>query len=90
MIVPENGELKKIAQQLLSLADNPKDVDYVMWPEPGFRVPEELAGRFVALRKSLETPKADVPAVEGASADEAPVEPVKRKPGRPKKNVEDQ
>lgn len=78
-IVPEHGELKKIAQQLLALADDRKDVDYVMWPEPGFRVPEELANKFVALRK-------EVPATEA----EAPVEPVRRKPGRPKKNVEDQ
>lgn len=85
MIIPEHGELKKIAQQLLALADNPKDVDYVMWPEPGFRVPEELAGKFVAFREGSDKSEAEVPATE-----QAPAEPVKRKPGRPKKNVEDQ
>lgn len=85
MIVPEHGELKKIAQQLLALADDRKDVDYVMWPEPGFRVPVELAEKFVEFRDKS---KAEVPAAP--EVEEAPAEPVKRKPGRPRKNVEDQ
>jgi hypothetical protein len=86
MIVPEPGNAKKIAQELLALADNFRDVDYVMWPEPGFRVPEALAAKFVAAHKDGGDVKSEVPAAEQVAEVSAAVEgPVKRKPGRPKK-----
>lgn len=76
---PENQ--KAMAKELLELADNFRDVEYVMWPEPGFRVPEDLFAKFLKARTSTSgsepEPEADEPKVES--------EPVKRKPGRPKK-----
>jgi hypothetical protein len=75
-IIPEPGELKKIAKELFALADDPRDVEYVSWPQASFKVSEELGARFVASR-------------ETAPVEDAPVEPVKRKPGRPKKVQEE-
>lgn len=73
-------ELKNLAKELLALADNPRDVEYVMWPEPGFRVPEDLATKFVAGRGT---------AVEQTEqATEVEEVPVRRKPGRPKKEAQ--
>lgn len=82
MIVPEPENVKAIARKLLDLADRPLSVEYVMWPEVGFRVPEELAARFV---EAWETPEASG---EQVPAETPEAEPVKRKPGRPKKIVE--
>lgn len=77
-ILPEPENLKSIAKELLALAVDPKDVNYVMWPEPGFEVPEELAARFVAAREGAEPDKpVEVPVEE-------PVKP-KKAVGRPKK-----
>jgi hypothetical protein len=70
---PENQ--KPLAQELLALADKPSDVEFVMWPEPGFRIPEDLFAKFLRARTKVENPPEDT----------EPVEPVKRKPGRPKK-----
>lgn len=42
IVHPEPGFEKVIAQELLALADSPYQVEYVMWPKPGFRVPEWL------------------------------------------------
>ena len=81
-IYPEPGNLKKIAKQLLEMADKASDVEYIMWPEQGFRVPVELGDRFVALSVTEEVPTA--PEVVESE------EPVKRKPGRPKKIQEGQ
>lgn len=85
------SELKALAKELLALADSPLQVEYVMWPEPGFRVPEELFGKFAAARKNLRAapePVAENP-VEGGPEAVKP-EPIKRKPGRPKKIQEGQ
>lgn len=88
MIVPEPENVKAIAKRLLDLADNPMMVEYVMWPEPGFRVPEDLAEKFT---KSWDQPKAEVLATpESTESPDAESEPAKRKPGRPKKIVEGQ
>ena len=78
-IVPAEGQMKFIAQDLLFLADHPTDVQFVSRPEPGFLVSEELYERFVqfAERDVVEPVVVEVPAT-------AP------KRGRPKKNVEDQ
>lgn len=82
MIVPEPGEMKRVINELLGLADRSTDVEYVMWPEPALRVPEELAGRFVKLREALSQP------TPGDDESTPESEPAKRKPGRPKKIVE--
>ena len=86
-IVPEPGNLKTIARELLDLAVKPSDVNYVMWPEPGFEVPEELAARFVAARPDTDVEPEETPQVEQtpAPAEVEEVKPVKRSPGRPKK-----
>lgn len=76
---PENQ--KAMAQELLALADDFRDVEYVMWPEPGFRIPDELFAKFLKARTPKSEPVAEVPEPEAA----AESEPVKRKPGRPKK-----
>lgn len=83
MIIPEPGNLKSIAQELLKLADKPTDVDYVMWPEPGFRVPEDLAARFVAGRGEDTVPATEE--VPGLVQEVVEPQPAPRKPGRPKK-----
>lgn len=75
-IVPEPGNLKVIAKELLALADDSRDVNYVMWPEPGFQVPESLAAKFVAARQGETVTEGDVV--------EEPVRP-KKAVGRPKK-----
>jgi hypothetical protein len=49
IVHPEPGFLKQITQELLVLADNPMHVEYVMWPSPGLRIPEELYDRWVSL-----------------------------------------
>jgi len=47
IISPEPGKVKEIGQQLLALAEHPRDVQWVTWPSPGgFSVPLELFVRF--------------------------------------------
>lgn len=96
MIVPEPENVKAIARKLLDLADRPLSVEYVMWPEVGFRVPEDLAAKFVeawesepaAVGTSMTlTSDAEQGVTAGESYAPEPV-PAKRKPGRPKKIVE--
>lgn len=82
-IYPEPENVKVIARLLTDLADHNTQVEYVMWPEPGFRVPEHVADKFLALWD-------DKKSTEGGDTVEDTPEPVKRKPGRPKKNVEGQ
>ena len=74
------GRLKELITEFLALADKPTDVEFVMWPEPGVRVPEALFDVYAAKRQSKPE------AVE----EPAEVKPVKRAPGRPRKNVEGQ
>lgn len=42
IITPEPGMHKEIGQQLLALADNPRDVQWVTWPQAGYSVPLSL------------------------------------------------
>lgn len=88
MIVhPDTQELLPvIGRELLALADNVYQVEYVMWPSPGFRVPEELFNRWEALG-SISVPESSQTLEPEAT--ETP-EPAKRKPGRPRKNTEGQ
>lgn len=114
IVHPEPGFLKDVAQELLALTANPYDVEYVMWPEPGFRVPEWLFDKFEVRQVgdvgaqiadiigALVDPNSPNPVIFEVPAEvaaqmavgdfvEVPVvEPVKRKPGRPKKNTEGQ
>lgn len=100
IIHPEPGYTKAIAQELLELAESPYHVEYVMWPSVGFRVPEYLYDLFVGAQaggglipmspESTERVGVQLVEFDMAETPETPVEPVKRKPGRPKKNVEGQ
>jgi hypothetical protein len=80
LIFPEPGNTKAIAKQLLALADKALDVEFVSWPQEGFRVPEELALKFEASFTQAE--ESETPETPEAEA------PVKRKPGRPKKEAQ--
>lgn len=79
---------KELGQQLLSLADNPRDVRWVSWPLPGgFEVPLDL---FLKFEKSLTKP-----ALEGVKnpevvsvSDANPVEATPKRRGRPPKAKE--
>lgn len=82
-------DMKSLILELLDLADKRSDVEYVMWPEPGLRVPEDLFDKFAAARtKNAKVKDADVPA--DVVEDVEVTEPLKRKPGRPKKIQEGQ
>ena len=81
LIFPEPGNTKLIAQALLALADKASDVEFVLWPQEGFRVPEDLALKFEGQFKVGE----DEVVEETTVVD---IEPVKRKPGRPKKEAQ--
>ena len=89
LIFPEPGNTKKIAKALLALADKASDVEFVLWPAEGFRVPEELAlafeGTFTEVAKIGE-PVGESFQVADVVTETA--EPVKRKPGRPKKEAQ--
>lgn len=84
-------DMKSLILELLALADKRSDVEYVMWPEPGLRVPEELFDKFATARTKTAKVKdvaVDVPA--DVVEDVKVTEPVRRKPGRPKKIQEGQ
>lgn len=83
-------EVCKLAKELLALTDQATAVEYVMWPEPGFRIPEELHAKFVHSRKDTDSEPELTVEVTGAEQVEDKPEPVKRKPGRPKKVQEGQ
>lgn len=51
---------KEIGQQLLALADHPRDVQWVTYPETGYAVPMELFRRF----DTIEPGHIDEPAEE--------------------------
>lgn len=114
IVHPEDGWMKEVAQELLSLAESPYEVEYVMWPRPGFRVPDYVFEAFEKAQvgggvERIPAPSAVVGSemvgeivgevLTGLTNGVAPivfevpaevVEPVKRKPGRPKKNTEGQ
>lgn len=138
IVHPEDGWLKAVAQELLALAEHPRDVEYVMWPKPGFRVPVDLFNTWESLtRPDVErglpamfgdpelreqrnqvlsgesvasmiaevlaanttgvaptfvelTPEQVAEMPQFVAVQDEPTAPVKRKPGRPKKNTEGQ
>jgi hypothetical protein len=90
-VFPEPGEVKAVAKLLLALADHPNQVATTLDPTIGFKVPAWLYETFTAVwdqrdREDLELVDATavIPASSGA---EEGVESVKRKPGRPRKEV---
>jgi hypothetical protein len=96
-VYPERGNESFVAGALLSLVANPNDVQVVSTPprgqkisgSVGFRVPVDVFEAFQAL---MAAPlKGGEPVVESVTVAEVEKdEPVKRKPGRPKKVQEDQ
>lgn len=58
IVSPEKGRHKEIGQQLLALANHPRDVQWVTWPQAGFAVPLELFARFDADGEDGEQPQA--------------------------------
>lgn len=80
-VYPEEGNFPAVAKALLAVADHPYDVVSVSHPRAGFKVSEELFERFEAAGQTEESNVA-----QGAPPGET--EPVKRRPGRPRKNVE--
>lgn len=90
-IFPEPGEQKDVAKLLLELADHPGQVMTTLDPGLGFRVPSWLYEAFVAiwdLRLTPQIASADA-STDVQEADEVneTQEAVKRKPGRPRKEV---
>lgn len=69
IISPEPGMHKEIGQKLLALAEHPRDVQWVTYPETGFSVPWALFHKF------------DTADEEPAAEEEAP----KRRRGRPRR-----
>lgn len=90
LIFPEPGNTKAISKQLLALADKALDVEFVSWPQEGFRVPEELALKFEAsFTKVAEAGEPSGGSVAVADIIREEIEaPVRRKPGRPKKEAQ--
>lgn len=80
IITPEPGRAKEIGQKLLAMAANPRDVQWVTWPQAGFSIPLEL---FVAFTGE------DSPAtIEPGHIDADEETPAKRRRGRPRKQEE--
>jgi len=86
-IFPEPGEVKDVAKLLLALADHPGQVMSTLDPTIGFRVPAWLYESFVKVwDANLEAVAVEV--VPDGDAVPEVVEVVKRKAGRPRKEVQ--
>jgi hypothetical protein len=99
-VFPEQSEIRDVAKLLLALADSPRDVTTTLDPTVGFRVPYWLYESFVTVWDNREAginvlDNGDVVLtvldsseleVIGEAGTEV-IEPVKRKPGRPRKEV---
>lgn len=70
-IYPKHGEEKQVAQRLLALADNVRDVKTSMDNGLAFIVPEYLYTKYLA--------------VDEVVADEPSEDTLRRRPGRPRK-----
>jgi len=79
-VYPEHDNFPAIARALLAAADHPGQVVSVSHPKAGFIVPQEVFLRF----------QAAVDAKVSSTDERAPAqaEPVKRRPGRPRKNTD--
>lgn len=61
IISPEAGKLKEIGKRLLELAEHPRDVQWVTWPQAGFQVPLELFTKFDTDGEDEEVAEAQAP-----------------------------
>lgn len=75
IIEPDKGMVKEIGKQLLELAGNPSDVQWVSWPKAGYKVSVELADKLKGVRS--------LPNTEQPGGEPAP-----RRRGRPRKQTE--
>jgi hypothetical protein len=82
-IFPEQSEIKEVAKLLLQLADTPRDVTTTLDPTIGFTIPLWLYELFVETWDLRFAPVTE-PEVLAEDGKEV-VEPVKRKPGRPRR-----
>jgi len=80
IIVPEPDRRKEIGQKLLALAENPSQVQWVSWPQAGFKVPAELYRQFSG--EPAEPVTANVNLTDNQDASVT----TRRRPGRPRKN----
>lgn len=76
IIEPDAGAVKEIGTQLLALAENPSQVQWVTWPRTGYRVPVELADKLKGVRS--------LPNAEQSADVAAPP----RRRGRPRRTVD--
>lgn len=53
IITPEPGRHKVVGQQLLALADDPRDVQWVTWPVAGYSIPMDLFSLFVVAEPEI-------------------------------------
>lgn len=82
IITPEPGMQKEIGQKLLALADHPRDVQWVTYPETGFQIPLTLFAKFDATDMAETLWQMPLEQLEKlAGEQEAP----KRRRGRPRK-----
>lgn len=59
-VYPDRGNETFVAQMLLSLVDNPNEVQPVSRPTVGFRVSDEVYERFVQMTSSTEESEPEV------------------------------
>lgn len=85
-VFPEQSEIKDVAKLLLQLADHPRDVATTLDPTMGFRIPYWLYEVFTQVWDERFAPVAEAEKQNPANA-EAVINPIPRKPGRPRKEV---
>jgi hypothetical protein len=97
IITPEKGLHVEIGRQLLELAEDPRQVRWVSWPQAGYKVPVELAEKLKGVRSLPNTEQAATEQVttEQVTTDQVvtkpapqPQEQAPRRRGRPRKQVE--
>lgn len=81
-IYPEEGNFPAVAKALLAVANHPNQVRSVSHPRAGFEVPEDVYDRFEA----AQTAEPSNTHQEPPAGDPAPV---RRRPGRPRKETSD-
>jgi hypothetical protein len=93
-IFPEAGQVKDVAKLLLELADHPNQVMTTLDPAIGFKIPYWLYELFVQVWDERTGEEIIISGTVTVAASEPEVvepqiasEPVKRKPGRPRKEV---
>lgn len=79
-VYPEEGNFPAVARVLLEAADHPSQVRSVSHPRAGFEVPEAVYERFEELMGRGKT--------DSAQQDSPDATPVKRRPGRPRKDAD--